>query len=319
MLAQEAALEEKSKRKLRRILAFNNSFDSADAAVGNEVLHYKAPARKSGPRWRGPAKVPLMDDSGVALSFQGQTFKVARHCVRKKVRAPAEAEASCDEVFEDLCRSTPSRNEPEPPTNPPLGSLGLYKRRFPPSPDARSPALAPLGKRARLGTGESQLDFDAPTLEPHCVATDDRGPLDSFDDACTQTQGPPTTRTGYEELSHRDHHDFRAQRGYARKDSKASPFTRKHKMDEADHWRGLPQKRNRVSKDPAASGDPDVEEHRADKRFRRADAHLNFATNKETRKQHGQWWVIDGMRPAPPKTDFFCDRGSDPPIMMIIS
>ena len=232
-----------------------------------------------------------MDDSGVTLSFQGQTFTVARHCVRKKVLAPAEAEASCDEVFEDLCRPAPSRNEPDPPPNPPLGSLGLYKRHFPPPPDACSPARAPLEKRARLGTGESQLDFGTPTLEPHCVATDDQGPLDSFDNACTQTQGPPTGRTGFEELSHRELHDLRKQGGFGRRDSKASLRTLLHKMDEVDHWRGLSRKRNRVSKDPAEFGDPDGEEHRVDKRVRRADAHKNFVTDKELLKQHGQWWA----------------------------
>ena len=70
MLAQEAALKEIANSKLRRILAFNNSIDSADVEVGDEVLFYKAPPRKSAPRWRGPAKVILMDDSGATLSFQ---------------------------------------------------------------------------------------------------------------------------------------------------------------------------------------------------------------------------------------------------------
>ena len=120
------------------------------------------------------------------------------------------------------------------------------------------------------------------------MATDDQEPLDSFDAACTQTQGPPTVRTGYEELSHRDPRDLRKQRGDAREDSKASPRTRLHKKDEVDHWRGLSQKRNRISKGPVESGDPDVDEHRVDKRYRRADAHLNFATKKEILKQHGQ-------------------------------
>ena len=38
MLAQEAALKEIANRKLRRTLAPNNSFDSVDVAVGDEVL-----------------------------------------------------------------------------------------------------------------------------------------------------------------------------------------------------------------------------------------------------------------------------------------
>ena len=41
--------------------------------------------KKSNPRWRGPAKILDIDESGVALTFQSQTFKVARYCVRRKV------------------------------------------------------------------------------------------------------------------------------------------------------------------------------------------------------------------------------------------
>ena len=122
------------------------------------------------------------------------------------------------------------------------------------------------------------------------MATDDRGPFDSFDEVCTQTQGPPATRTGYEELSHRDLHDLRKQRGYARKGPKASPCTRLRKMDEVDTARGSPMKRGRIQKATVESGEPAVEERRVDKRYRRADAHLNFATDKEILKQHGQWW-----------------------------
>ena len=46
MLAQEAALKEIANSKLRRILAFNNSFESVDVKVGDEVLFYKAPTKK---------------------------------------------------------------------------------------------------------------------------------------------------------------------------------------------------------------------------------------------------------------------------------
>ena len=212
-MAQEAALRGIAKSKLRRILAFNNSFRSAGARVGDEVLFYEAPSRKSAPRWRGPAKALLLDESGAILSFRGQTSQVARHCVRKKVRAPAESEASCDEAFDDLCRPTPPREVPEPPPNPPLGSPDLYKCHLPPSPGALSPDFASLGERARLRTEESQMDIGAPSQDPHCVATDDQGPLDSFDEVCARTQGPPVTRTGYEELSHRDLHDLRKQGG----------------------------------------------------------------------------------------------------------
>ena len=143
------------------------------------------------------------------MSLQGHTFKVARRCIRKKMRAPVESEASHDEVFDDLCRSTPSREVMDPPPTPPLNSLDLYKHYPPPSPDARSPALALLGTRARLRTEDTQIDIGEPSLEPHRVATDRQGPFDSSDESCAQTQGPPVTRTGYEELSHRDLHDSR--------------------------------------------------------------------------------------------------------------
>ena len=107
MMAQEAALRDIAISRLRRILAFNNSFNSVDVCVGGEAPFYEAPSRKSSPRRRGPAKVLLLDESGAALAFQGQAFKVARRCVRKKVRALAEPEASCEDAIDDPCRSTP--------------------------------------------------------------------------------------------------------------------------------------------------------------------------------------------------------------------
>ena len=76
--AQEAALKEIANSKLRRLLAYNKTFDSVDIKVGDEVLFYKASQKKSNPRWRGPAKILDIDESGVVLKFQSQSFKVAR-------------------------------------------------------------------------------------------------------------------------------------------------------------------------------------------------------------------------------------------------
>ena len=45
--AQEAALKEIANSKLRRLLAYNKTFDSVDIKVGDEVLFYKAPRRKA--------------------------------------------------------------------------------------------------------------------------------------------------------------------------------------------------------------------------------------------------------------------------------
>ena len=141
VMAQEAASKEIAYSKQRRIWAINNSFDSADVRVGDEVLSYEAPPRKSAPRWRGPAKVWPLGESGAVLSFQGRACKVARHCVRKKVRTSVESEASCEGAFDDLSRSAPPREVPDQPPIPLLGSLDLYKRNVPPSPDSSLPGL----------------------------------------------------------------------------------------------------------------------------------------------------------------------------------
>ena len=125
MMAQETALREIANSKLRRISARNNSPDSVDVRAVGEVLFHKALSRRSSPRWRGPAKVLPLDETGATLSSQGQPFEVARHGVRRKVRALAEPEASCDDVSDDLCRLTLPMDEMDPPSNPPLGSLDL--------------------------------------------------------------------------------------------------------------------------------------------------------------------------------------------------
>ena len=152
-----------------------------------------------------------IDESGVTLSFQGLSFKVARHCVRRKVREVESQETSSDDVFDDLCRSTPPVEEPAPPPNPPLDSLDLYKRREIPSPGSTSPDLEVPGKRTRLDLDDlDPLDL-AQDTPPPTMATGDQGPLDSFDQTCTQTQGPPTVQTDYDHLSHRDLHDSRKQ------------------------------------------------------------------------------------------------------------
>ena len=55
-MAQEAAMKGIANSKIRRILAFNNSFESVDVKAGDEVLFYKAPTKKSVPRWMGTGK-----------------------------------------------------------------------------------------------------------------------------------------------------------------------------------------------------------------------------------------------------------------------
>ena len=232
----------------------------------------------------------MIDESGVTLSFQGLTFKIARHCVRRKVRDVESQETSRDDVFEDLCRSTPSVEEPAQPPNPPLGSLDLYKRKEPPLPGSTSPDLTQTGKRTRL----DQDDFDPLVLARDTplpsMATGDQGPLDSFDQTCTQTMGPPTVQTDYDHLPHRDLHDLCRQRGYARKDSKASLCARLKKMDEVATSRVLSAKRSRTHQEEQELSEQPVARRDNEKRRRKADAYMNFVANKEILKQQAPWW-----------------------------
>ena len=139
-----------------------------------------------------------------------------------------------------------------------------------------------------------QDDFDTLELARDTpipsMATDDQGPLDSFEQTCTQTVGPPTATTDYDRLSHRDLHDLCKQRGYARKDSKASLCTRLKKMDEVATSRAMSTKRSRDHQDEQELSEPPVDRRVFDKRRRKADAYLNFVANKEILKQHAQWW-----------------------------
>ena len=207
-LVQEAALKETANGKLRRILAFNNSFDSVDVRVGDQVLFHRAPSRKSSPRWRGPVKVHPLDETRAALAFQERTFEAARRCVRREVRASAAHEAPRDDAFDDLCRLTHPMDEVDSPPYPPLGSSDLNK---PPDHRPAGPLfcdLAPSGMRTRYGMGALPQDTPVPAppapsrrSTPPYVATDSQGLLDSFDKACTQTQGPPDLRTDHAALS----------------------------------------------------------------------------------------------------------------------
>ena len=83
--AQEAALREVANSKLRRRLAYNKTLECVDIKVGDSVLVYKVPRKKSDPRWRGPAAILDIDEPFAVLKFQFQTFKVARYSVRRKL------------------------------------------------------------------------------------------------------------------------------------------------------------------------------------------------------------------------------------------
>ena len=84
VMAQEAALEEFADGEQRRLLAYNKSFDCADAQVGDSLLSYKASNRKGTVRRRGPAQILDADDTGVTAKFQSRTFKLTVLCAEER-------------------------------------------------------------------------------------------------------------------------------------------------------------------------------------------------------------------------------------------
>ena len=85
MMAQEATLMEAANSKSRRLLAYNETFNCTDVKIGDSILSYKAPKKKRMLEWRGPARDPGIGETGISVHYQGQTFKVARYFVRRRV------------------------------------------------------------------------------------------------------------------------------------------------------------------------------------------------------------------------------------------
>ena len=82
-MAQGAASEAVAYSKLRRLSGRKKSLFCAGVKIGDSALFYKAVKGRSAPRWRGPAKIPDIDETGVAAKFQSLTFKVVGYRVRK--------------------------------------------------------------------------------------------------------------------------------------------------------------------------------------------------------------------------------------------
>ena len=88
-------MKEVANSKLRELLAYNKSFDYTDGETGETAPLYKSAKKKSAPRRRGPAKILDVDETGVTMKSQSQTFKEARYCVRKQVE---ETDVDDDEL-----------------------------------------------------------------------------------------------------------------------------------------------------------------------------------------------------------------------------
>ena len=83
-MARGALPKEIATNKRRRTLDRNQTFDSADIAIGDSVIFYKQISRKSTPKWRSAAVILDIDETGVTVKFPSQTHKIARFCVRER-------------------------------------------------------------------------------------------------------------------------------------------------------------------------------------------------------------------------------------------
>ena len=104
MRAREVAAKEVANSKLRRLFAYNESFNCADINLGGSALFHKAQNRKSPHRWLGPATILDIDEAAASATFQSQTFKAARYCVRKHLK---EIDVSDEEWKNSLHRGDP--------------------------------------------------------------------------------------------------------------------------------------------------------------------------------------------------------------------
>ena len=59
---------------------------SEDVVPGDSVLLRKAANRKGAPRWRGPAKILDIDETGATAKSRSQTLNAARYCVGKTTK-----------------------------------------------------------------------------------------------------------------------------------------------------------------------------------------------------------------------------------------
>ena len=96
MMAQEVALKGAANGRARSLLACTKSVERTGMQIGDAAPFYEAMNRKGALRWRGPAKILGVDDTGVTVEFQSQTFRVARYCVRKKVEEEDLGEGDWD-------------------------------------------------------------------------------------------------------------------------------------------------------------------------------------------------------------------------------
>ena len=64
IMAQDAASKEIANSRLRKVLAYNESFTRTNVKIGDAVIFYKAQKKKSAQRRRAPTLILDIDEAG---------------------------------------------------------------------------------------------------------------------------------------------------------------------------------------------------------------------------------------------------------------
>ena len=78
-------LEGVSDSKWRRIAGRGQTFGGADVTIGDSTIPCKQMSIESTPKWRAPAVIFGIGETGAAAKFQSQTSKIARYCARERI------------------------------------------------------------------------------------------------------------------------------------------------------------------------------------------------------------------------------------------
>ena len=180
-------------------MAHNTSSKCTDVRIGDTALFYKALSRKSAKRWRGPAKILEIGQTGATEKFQSQTFMVARYRVQTKVEEKDAGGAELD----------PARAQMRPREVAPWGYDGPGHEDDEMDVDEDKGATATSkGKPAGCSTATQRAlpVSDAPPLSEQVPPSPRSSPKHpayetAFDRICEQSKAAEVGRTLYDKVT----------------------------------------------------------------------------------------------------------------------
>ena len=198
-MAQEPASKEIANSRLRRLLAYNTPFNCAAVKTRDTVLLNKTQDKRSAPRWRGPELIPDIDETGVTVKFQSQTFKVARFCARNKVEATHVEDTEVDPTRTRMRSVGLDPGNPQEQVDVGVGmDTGGEDGNFtsctgvPDSEPEPKPEASPA-------PDFPSFSVQPPSLRGFLAKRPD--PESSFDEICDASQAPKVDRTQYDEMT----------------------------------------------------------------------------------------------------------------------